>query len=190
MKRILFALAALSLAVGTSFATTRAAWTDTVTVTSNEVQTGTADLRVATDGTSTAASGNWDTASQTSVFSVTGLVPGDTPKELYSFSLYNNSTNPIAFSLAGQITTSTITPDSGVDKTKLLLQVYNYDTPAEVSAWKTLEEWEAGTVSLGSNLSNATVKRYGIKAQLDIDALDEWQTQVVDFTLTVTGTQI
>ena len=44
-----FALAALSIAVGTGFATTRAVWTDTVTVASNQVVTGTTDLQVSTD---------------------------------------------------------------------------------------------------------------------------------------------
>lgn len=186
MKRILFALAALLLAVGTGYATTQAVWTDTVTVTNNQVVTGTADLRVYTVGP-------WDTSTAVSNFSVTNLVPSATETDGgFSFWLRNESTSPINFSLGARISAST-GPTGGADESKLWLKVYNIDTPSEETLWYTLAQWKAagvGGINLNSALNNATQKRYGIKVQLESSADDLWQAQTVNFTLEVVGTQV
>lgn len=187
MKRILLALAALSLAVGTSIATTRAVWTDTVTVASNQIVTGTTDLQVSTDNGTT-----WSTTSMSSAFNQIGLIPGPVVDGGYAFSLKNNSTSPLNFTTGGRITPATVIAGAP-DKTKLWIQVYDFDTPADATAWKTLAEWEAasaGGITFNSALNNATVKRYGIKVQLDSTADDTWQGKTVIFSIEAMGTQI
>ena len=172
MKRILFALAALSIAVGTGFAMTRAVWTDTVTVASNQVVTGTTDLQVSTDNAVT-----WSTTSMSSAFNLIGIIPGPVSPGTYAFSLKNLSSSPLNFTLGGRITPATVIAGSP-DKTKLLIQIYDIDTPADATAWKTLAEWEAasaGGIIFNSTLNNGVTKRYGIKVQLDGTADNTWQ---------------
>lgn len=50
MKRIYLALMTVIVSLGLAGGTTFAVWSDTVTVTNNQVQTGTADLQVSTQG--------------------------------------------------------------------------------------------------------------------------------------------
>ena len=187
MKRILFALAALALAVGTSFATTRAVWTDTVTVASNQVVTGTTDLQVSTDnGTS------WSTTSMSSALNQTGLIPGPVVNAGYVFSLRNLSSTPLNFTLGGRITPATVIAGAP-DKTKLLIQVYDFDTPANATAWQTLADWEAasaGGITFNSTLNNGVAKRFGINVQLDGTADNTWQGRTVTFSIEAMGTQI
>lgn len=187
MKRILFALAALSLAVGTSFATTRAVWTDTVTVASNQVVTGTTDLQVSTDNGST-----WSTTSMSSAFNQGDLIPGPIVDGGYAFSLLNNSTSPLNFTLGGRITPATVIAGAP-DKTKLWIQVYDIATPSDATEWKTLAEWEAasaGGITFNSTLDNGVTKDYGINVQLDASADNTWQGKTVIFSIEAMGTQI
>lgn len=178
MKRIILALAMIVLAGTTAFATTRATWTDTVTVTNNQVQTGTADLQVATTG-------GWDTTAASSSFVVSNLIPSSTPIDGgLSFWLRNSSTSPIAFSLTGQISPTGVVQD----KTKLWIQVYDMDS-GDTSAWATLAQWEATPQNLTSTLATGVQKSYGIRVELDPTALDEWQGKTVTFSLVVVGTQ-
>lgn len=186
MKRILLALAALSLAVGTSIATTRAVWTDTVTVASNQIVTGTTDLQVSTDDGST-----WSSTSMSSAFSQTGLIPGPVVDGGYAFSLFNNSTSPLNFNIGGRITPATVIAGAP-DKTKLWIQVYDLDNPVDATAWTTLADWEAagaGGIDFNSTLDNAVTKRYGMNVQLDGTAENEWQGKTVTFSIEAMGTQ-
>lgn len=187
MKRILFALAALSLAVGTSFATTRAVWTDTVTAASNQIVTGTTDLQVSTNNGST-----WSTTSMSSSFNQTGLIPGPVVDGGYAFSLFNNSTSPLNFTLGGRITPATVIAGAP-DKSKLFIQIYDMANPADATAWKTLAEWEAATaggITFNSTLNNGVTKNYGINVQLDGTADNTWQGKTVIFSVEAMGTQI
>lgn len=187
MKRILLALAMIVLAGTTAFATTRATWTDTVTVTNNQVQTGTADLQVSTDN-----GVNWDTSTSVSAFNLTGVIPGPTSAGSYAFSLRNNSGSLVNFTLGGKISAATGLT-GGADETKLWIQIYNIDIPAEATAWQTLAQWKAalsGGINFNSTIDNGAAKRYGIKVQLDPTADNNWQGQTVTFTVEVLGTQI
>lgn len=185
MGRILLALAIIALAGTTAFATTRAVWTDTVTVASNNVVTGTTDLQVSANDGAT-----WSQTTVSSPFSVTGLIPGQ-EKGDYAFSLKNLSSAPLNFNLGGKINLATNIAGNP-DKTKLLIQIYNWDDPAENTDWKTLSEWEAagvGGISFNSSLNNGATKRYGIKVKLDSSATNEWQGKIVIFSVEVIGTQ-
>lgn len=187
MKRIILALAMVIAAGTLAYSTTRAVWTDTVTVSANQVVTGTTDLQVSTNDGVT-----WDQTSQSSSFSLTGLVPGQTSAGAYAFSLKNLSADAINFALGGRITPATVITGAP-DKSKLSVQVYNYDTPAEATAWKTLSEWEAaaaGGIDFSSTLNQGATKKYGLKVKLDATATNEWQGKTVTFSMEVTGTQV
>lgn len=187
MKRILFALAALSLVVGTSFATTRAVWSDTVTITNNQVQTGNADLQVSTDSGS-----SWNTTTRAASMVISGLIPGS-DDNAYSFSLWNASTPGVDFGLTGQITTVT---GAGTDESQLELAVYENgatpgDTSTESSAWISLADWQSSARDLNSTISPGTgnTKDYRIAARLLSSATNDWQGRTVTMTFTVLGTQ-
>ncbi len=188
MKRILLALAALSLAVGTSIATTRAVWTDTVTVTNNQVQTGTADLQVSTAGI---GGGAWDTTTKAATIVLTNLIPGGAYKHDYDFSLWNNSTTGLNFNISAQVTSATGL--GAVDQSKLLLALYENgtdpDAPGVGSGWITLANWQLSQKTLNSLLTSSTIKDYRLAAKLDSTAANEWQGIVVTMTFTVVGTQ-
>lgn len=188
MKRILFALAALSLAVGTSIATTRAVWTDTVTVTNNQVQTGTADLQVS----KTYGGGSWNTSTVTSSMVISDLIPGG-EGDNYSFTLWNNSTVGVDFDLTGQITAVT---GAGSDESQLELAVYEEsatpgDTFTESSDWISLSDWQSLTRDFNSTITPGigNIKNYRIAAKLLPSATNDWQGRTVTMTFTVTGTQ-
>jgi hypothetical protein len=187
MKRFYLALIIFLLSVSNTIVSTRAVWTDIVSVSSNQVITGTTDLQVSTDDGST-----WSTTSMSSVFNLTGIMPGLVSSGTYAFSLKNLSSSPLNFSLGGRITPSTVIAGAP-DKTKLLIQIYDIDTPADATAWKSLAEWEAasaGGITFNSILNNAATKRYGIKVELDSTANDTWQGKTVIFSVEIMGIQI
>ncbi len=184
MKRIILSLV---LVVGTIFASiayTRAAWTDTVTVTNNIITTGTVDLEVSTDSGTT-----WDSTTASSTMTLSNLAPGAAATSAYSFSLRNSGTvGPMT--LSAQVTSTNITPTAGVDKSMLYLTIYDTDTLADVSAEVTMLAWESGLQALTTTLpSGGTPANFGIRARLDTTADNTWQGQTVTFTLSVTGTQ-
>ncbi len=184
MKRIFLALIVLISAGALAFATTRAAWTDTVTVTNNQIQTGTADLQVSTDFGST-----WNTGTKASSMVLTNLIPGN-DTNAYSFSLWNASTTELNFTVSGQITT--VTGTDGVDESQLEIAVYEIDSiPETGSGWISLANWQIIDRVLdsiiNSGISNA--KDYRIAARLLSSATNDWQGKTVTFTLTLTGTQ-
>lgn len=181
MKRITLALAtvmiSLSLAVYATFAT----WSDTVTVTNNQIQTGTADLQVSTDNKV-----SWHTDTRASSLVLSGLIPGGISSG-YSFSLNNNSTAGVDFDTLGQITTVT---GQGVDESQLEIAVYEEGaTPATGSGWISLEDWRSATRSFNSTVTPTlgNAKNYRIAAKLLDTATNDWQGKTVTFTLTVTG---
>lgn len=161
----------LFLAAGTLTAA-RAAWSGTVTSGTNYVTSGTADLQVTTQS-----------------LSLNNLIPGSTARDGGQlFTLKNRSTAAITFILAGQITPATVIAGSP-DKGKFLLQIYDYDNPAEASALTNLSDWEAGAVDFNSTLAAGSEKKYGIKAQLETTADSSWEGKTVSFTIKITGTQ-
>ena len=183
-RRIATATAIVALTLLTGALTTFAAWTDSVTVTNNVVQTGTADLEVSNN-----SGASWDTATVSTANVISNLVPGVAATDGgYSFSLWNNSTAGATFDLTGQVTASSVAPTAGVDKTQLMLQLYDTDTNGDESAEMTLADWEAGTQALTTSLTSGSTKNYGFRARLLGTALNEWQGQTVTYTLTVTGT--
>ena len=186
MKRILFALAALSLAVGTSIATTRAVWTDTVTVTNNQVQTGTADLQVSTAGI---GGGAWNTSTKAATIVLADLIPCGAYKQNYDFSLWNNSTTGLNFNISTQVTSAT--GMGAVDQSKLLLALYENGTDPDVtgSGWISLTNWQLSQRTLNSLLTSSSIKDYRLAAKLDATAANEWQGLTVTLTFTVLGTQ-
>lgn len=172
-------IAALSLAAFSTFAT----WSDTVTVTNNQVQTGTADLQVSTN-----SGGNWDTSTRASSMVLSDLIPGG-EKNGYSFSLWNNSTPGLNFDTFGQITFAT---GAGADESQLEIAVYeNGSSPAAGSGWISLANWKVAPGSFNSSIlpGLGNFKNYTIAARLLSTATNDWQGRTVTFTLTVTGQQ-
>lgn len=181
MKRIYLALltsiAALSLAGFTTFAT----WTDTVTVSNNQIQTGTADLSVSTNNGAT-----WNTATSASSMNLTGLVPGGSSSG-YSFSLRNDSTPGVNFDIFGQITS---VAGAGADQTQLEIAIYESgSTPSAGSGWVTFSDWQSTARAFNSTVTQglANSKHYEITARLKNTATNDWQGKTVTFTLTVNG---
>src|SRR3989339_1765406 len=182
MKRILLALL-ISIAAGSvAFANTRAAWTDTVTVTNNIITTGTLDLEVSTDGST------WSDASATSTTVLSGLYPGGPAQEaLPAFWLRNvSSPSSLTMNLTAQvIPAASITPDPSVDRGVLYVEIYSGDGSEAIA---TLSAWEGGPISLPFSLAYGTGgKAYGLRAWLDSSAENEWQGQTVNYTLSFTG---
>ena len=182
MKRIALAVATIVTSLSLAGMTTFAAWTDTVTVTNNVVQTGSVDLQVSNNNGVT-----WNTSTTASSMVISGLVPGAATTDAYSYSLWNNSSAGADFSLTGQITASAIAPTAGVDKTQLMLTVYRTDTNADESVEMSLAAWEAAPQALTTSLVQGATRNYGIRARLASTALNEWQGQTVTFTLSVIG---
>lgn len=184
MKKIILALITCIVAISLAAYSTFAVWTDTVTVSANRIQTGTADLQVSTDSGS-----SWNTTTKASSMVLTGLIPsGDTNG--YSFSLWNASTANLNFTTSAQITA-----DSGVgtaNPDKLEIAVYDSTTTPEAgSGWITLTNWRSGYRSLTSTVNQgiSNFKNYKIAARLLSTADNQWQGKTVTFTLTVLGTQ-
>jgi predicted ribosomally synthesized peptide with SipW-like signal peptide len=171
-----------------TYSTTRAAWTDTVTVTNNQIQTGTADLQVSTAGI---GGGAWDTTTKSASIVLTGLIPGGAYKNDYDFSLWNNSTTGVNFDITVQ--TTSVSGTGGADESKLLLALYEngQDPDTQGSGWFTLAQWQAAARSLNSvlNPGAGSTKDYRLAAKLDSTAGNEWQGKTVNMTFTVTGTQ-
>jgi predicted ribosomally synthesized peptide with SipW-like signal peptide len=184
--RIIFALVTLVAASLLTFATTRAVWTDAVTVSNNQIQTGTADLQVSTAGI---GGGAWDTSSKTASIVLSNLIPGGSYKDNYDFSLWNNSTTGVNFNISAQMTT--VSGATGVDQSKLLLALYEngQDPNTQGSGWISLADWQTTQKSLNSLLNSAAIKDYRLAAKLDSTATNEWQGKTVNVTFTVVGTQ-
>ena len=187
MKRIFLALIVLISAGALAFTTTRAVWTDTVTVTNNQIQTGTADFQVSTDSGNT-----WNTSTKASSMVLANLIPGS-EASAYSFSLWNASTTGLNFTVSGQITA--ITGADEVDKSQLKIAIYETgSTPETGSGWISLADWQTverifnSTINSGNPGSGGS-KNYQIAAKLLSSATNDWQGKTVAFTLTLTGTQ-
>ncbi len=191
LKRILLSIVTLVMALSVGALATRSAWTDTVTVTNNQIVTGTVDLLVSTNNFP-GGSGAFNTATAGSTMSISGLFPGDTlTAGTYSFSLRNNSGGLVDFSLTGQVVgaDTLITPNPGVDKSQLMVEIFDMANGVEVAELP-LTTWEAGPRSFTQTLTNLATRDYGIRARLLNTALDEWQGQTVTFTLSIVGTQL
>lgn len=184
--RIIFALVTLIAAGFLTLTTTRAVWTDTVTLSNNQVQTGTADLQVSTAGV---GGGAWDTASKTASIVLSDLIPGGAYKHNYDFSLWNNSSSGVNFNISAQITT--VTGTGGVDQSKLLLALYENGQNPDLagSGWISLADWQTTQKSLNGLLNSGAIKDYRLAAKLDSTAVNEWQGKTVTVTFTVMGTQ-
>ena len=183
MKKILLSLAILVTALSLAAYTTFATWSDTVTVTNNQVLTGTADLQVSTN-----SGGNWYTSTGASSMVLADLIPGG-EKNGYSFSLWNNSTPGLNFDTSGQITADT---GAGADESQLEIAVYeNGSSPADGSGWISLANWKAAQGNFDSSIipGIGNFKNYRIAAKLLSTATNDWQGRTVTFTLIVTGQQ-
>ena len=190
MKRIILSLITIVASLGLASATTVAAWTDTVSATTIEVDTASAEIEINTVESGTPS---WGT-SKGSPFHAIGLFPSNTAtKTGYVFDIrqVGASTGDPAMALSGLLTDVT-TIGGAPDQSKLLIRVYKGSDPisagTEVSAWKTLAEWQVSPIAFNSNLDDAArEKRYGIEVKLDPSALDEWQDIEVNFTKQVSG---
>lgn len=187
MKRIYLALLTVIASLGLAGATTFAVWSDTVTVTNNIVQTGSADLQVSNvSGTV----GPWNTSTAASSLSITNLIPGGTAGDGFSFALWNNSTAGVNFTTSARITA--VTGLTTEDKSQLEIAVYESgETAATGSGWITLTDWESAVRSLDFTLTPGQVnaKDFRVSARLKSTATNEWQGKTVTITFTVTGTQ-
>lgn len=184
MKRILLAVVAVVAALSVAGASTLAWWTDSVTVTDNIIQTGTADLDVSIDGGTT-----WSD-SKNSPLLLTGLIPGAAATSGYSFTLVNNSSAGLTFQVTGRVTGSTITPDPGVGKAQLMIELYNTTNNVVEVAEIPLTTWEGGAQTFTTTIPASSSKDYTVRARLLGTALNEWQGQTVTYEMTVVGTSI
>lgn len=173
-----------ALAVTVAFTRTRAAWTDTVTVTNNIVTTGTLDLEVGVDGQT------WSDASAASNITLSGLYPGGPAVENASVFWLRNVSSPdtLTMNLVAEINPdASIVPGPIANRAVLYIEIYR---GATVEASTSLNLWEAGTIPIATSLPvDPAGRAYGIRAWLDGSALDEWQGQTVTYTLVFTGSQ-
>jgi len=195
LKKILSGLLVSLLVAGTAFINTRAAWTDTVSLSNNIITSGTVDLQLAADGL--AETPTWEQSNAVSGFNVSGLYPGASVGE-YSFSARNNAPSialalsAFASNVAVYNTTDVTKAPQVVDKTKLTIAVYDYNT-STVLATQTLAEWEAATATTAIDLSTTLdsvnpIRNFGFTVTMADDAGNEWQGKTVEFTLDVIGT--
>lgn len=186
MKRIIIGLLISVAVAGVAFKATLGAWTDNVTITNNRITTGTVDLQVSPDH-----GANWNSTSTASTMVLSNLAPGDTAVSAYSFSLRNMGTvGP--FTLASQIISTNIVPTAGVDKSQLMIQIYeeggsNVTAELPLTTWETTAWQSMSPPVLDAGAANA--RHYGIRARLLSTADNTWQGQTVTFTLSVTGTR-
>ena len=181
MKRIVIGIITIIAALSLAVYTTRAVWSDSVTITGNQIQTGTADLQVSVDSGT-----NWNTNIVVSTLILNNLVPGG-QAYAYAFSLYNASTPGVTFNLTGQITDVS---GAGADESQLEIAVYeDGNTPESGSGWISLSGWQTSNQSFNSSLNQGlgNTKNYQIAARLKTTATNDWQGRTVTFTLTVTG---
>ena len=199
MKRIFLSLATLIIALTISALATSAAWTDTVTIGNNVIQTGTADLLISTDNCipnivnelAVCGGGTFSDGPIDSDYVVTDLIPGQT-KSIYSFSVQNNSIGNFQFLLSGRITPLATIVDNAppVDRTRLRLQLYDVETGDDISGNLSLAQWEAASWSIPPYLLPGETINYGIRASLSSSADDNWQDQTVTFSFQVVGQQL
>lgn len=184
MRKILIALVISLIAISLATLSTRAAWSDTVTVTNNQIQTGTADLQISTDNGS-----SWNTSSKQSSLVINNLVP-NSEKNGYSFSLWNASTTGVNFGLSGQITAVV---GAGADENQLEIAVYKQgSTPTNGTGWITLADWKSASQSLNNSINTGigNFQNYNIAARLKDTAENDWQGKNVIFTLKIDGQQL
>ena len=189
LKRIAISVITMVMALTVGAYATTAAWTDSVTVTSNIIRTGSADLQVSTktDGAGVLTY-VWSTTSRNSEFDVSGLVPdGDFANE-YSYSL--RSVGDIGFSLKGQITAITYSKGEPVGLNNMRMRVYEHGTDNPVSDEYGLAQWINSPRSLGEIGFGGDIRDYDIRVWLNGSADNTWQGQVIDFTLDVSGTSV
>lgn len=191
MRRIALAATTSIVALSIAAFSTFAVWSDAVAVSNNKIQTGTVDLQVSTNNANN--EGTWNNTQASSSMVLSGLYPGGPAVSGYSFSLKNASTVAANFGIAGQIAQATITPNANVDKTQLMIQLYNTQTNAAESAEASLDAWMTlPPQPMVSPLAQNQVKNYGVRARLiqSQSNQNEWQGQTVNFTLAVAGASI
>lgn len=184
MNRIYLAFITIVVVLGIAGFATYAAWSDSVTVTNNQIQSGTADLQVSTNNGTT-----WNTTTSASSFSVSGLIPGGSESAGYVFSLKNESSSGVTFNTSGQISS---VAGAGSDESQLEIAVYETGSSAtDGSGWISLSDWQSSQRTFNSSLSTgvSNVKHYQIAARLKSTATNDWQSKTVGFTLTVNGQQ-
>jgi predicted ribosomally synthesized peptide with SipW-like signal peptide len=183
LKRIAISLITMVMALTVGAYATTAAWSDTVSVTDNEIITGTLDLQVWAYGP------EWLNTTDNPDAPLAGLVPGDAPTGvgLEAFRLrYNNANIPL-LNLRARINGTTIDPTAGVNKNRLHIQLYNVDDNETYEY--TLAQWESGMRAIGT-IPNGNVQRhYEMRAWLDSSAGNEWQGQTVEFDWSIEGAQ-
>jgi hypothetical protein len=187
MKRILLAVLISIAVAGMAFRRTRAVWTDAVSVSNNKINTGTVDLRVSSNNWPGGA-GTFSTTSVASGMVLASLVPGGPTDEDYSFSLRNNSDGITTMTIAAQITGTIVNPTPGVDKSQLMIEIYDMAAGVEVAELP-LTTWESGAQLFTATLATGSTRDYGVRARLLSSALNEWQGQQVTFSLDITGSQ-
>lgn len=188
MKRIVLSIITIAVALSLASWATFAVWSDSVTIASNHIQTGTADLLVSAVGTS----GPWDTSTVSSSLTLSALVPGSTGHDGFAFSLKNNSTDGVNFNVNSQITSLNISGTGDPDQSKLLIAIYPVgSTPDTGSGWISASDWQSSAHNLNSLLTpgDSNAKSYNISAKLSSSAGNEWQGRTVTFTLTINGQQ-
>lgn len=179
------AVVTILASAGLATATTTAAWTDSVSVTGIEIDTGTTNIQASANNST------WSNTSVNSTFALTGLIPGHEKDGGSAFYIrQTDGDNVNGVSLKGQINTIELDTLAPSEKSKLSIQVYDLDNPANNSGWVTLDVWEAGNVSFNSSVTQPNVKNFGLKVLLDPSAGNEWQNQDLSFTMEVTGTQL
>lgn len=188
-KRILVALVALVSALGIGAAATTAVWSDTVTVTNNVINTGNVNLMVSAANYPTPNPASFNSTTAASTMVLNNLAPSLTQTGAYSFSLRNDSSAGITLNLTGQVTSTSITPNGGVDKTKLWIQLWNLTAGIAATTEITLADWETLPADAFGSIAAGATQDYEIRARLDPSADNTWQGQQVLFTLSVTGTQ-
>jgi hypothetical protein len=186
MKKILMSFSTLIIALFLIFAATKAVWTHKTSVLGNKISTGSTDIKINNNKEATKDSDGWNSSDENSNFKLSDFIPGDNKKD-YAFSLWNNSSASIDFNLSGIITNLNF--DDNPDKTKLLVNVYDYDNPTDQSGLISLDKWLSSEQDLKIQLKNDEIKKFGIEVQLDSSARDDWQGQNVNFDLKIVGTQ-
>ncbi len=191
MKRIFLAVAVSLAAVSLAVFSTRAVWSDTVSVTANMVTTGTADLQVrSTPITSQSDHAGFNSSTAVSAFNITDLVPGAS-RSGYGFSLWNNGGPYIDFNITGKAVSATSSPTL-LDLSKVQLAVYEATASAgsgpATSGWINLTDWVANEKAI-SFLQATGSANYNIAVRLSNTVDNSWQGQSVTFGLVLTGTQ-
>ena len=182
----------LTLIGGVAYSTTQAAWNDTVSVTSIQVNTGSVDLQVSPDGLS------WTNGPLVTTASVSSLMPSATQTSVSAnlFQLKNFSTGA-TFTIGAIIPTTGAHPlqimrgatnvTATIDKTQLEIELFNVLTPTD-RVLKTLDQWVLASQTFTGTIAPNSKEAFGMKVRLLPTAGDEWQNTTVTLAFDATGT--